>query len=238
MVQLDRAIAIDCEGICKTYRQGSHTVKVLDDLSLRVFKGERVAILGSSGSGKSTLLNVLGGLDSPDKSSGKLLIEDFDMTRVTETELSRIRNTKLGFVYQFHHLLPEFTALENAAMPLLIAGVNKQHAFEKAHSLLDTMGLSQRGKHRPHALSGGERQRVAIARAIVTDPVLVLMDEPTGNLDEDSAQSVVGLIDSLSRASETAFVVVTHDKQIATLMDRQLLLTGHKLQPLNLSRSE
>lgn len=226
-------VAVECLGISKSYQQGKHQVDVLKDLTLQVAEGERVAILGSSGSGKSTLLNILGGLDSADIGDGKLMIQNVDMTKVDEAELCRLRNEKLGFVYQFHHLLPEFTALENAAMPLLIRGVKRSDAYHKAGELLDSMGLAPRHHHRPSALSGGERQRVAIARALVADPVLVLMDEPTGNLDEESAQSVVALIDRLSQSSATAFVLVTHDKKIASLMDRQLLLRGHQLHPID-----
>ena len=219
--------ALQCIKICKSYQQGGHEVAVLDGLDLTLARGERLAVLGASGSGKSTLLNILGGLDDAD--SGRVKIDGVDFSQIGEKERCRVRNQKLGFVYQFHHLLPEFTAIENAAMPLMIGGKKRREAEARAGELLDAMGLSHRYKHRPAALSGGERQRVAIARALVNQPVLVLMDEPTGNLDEGSAHSVVELIDSLSKQLSTAFVMVTHDRDIAGLMDRQVLLEGHRL---------
>lgn len=216
-----------CEDLGRVYRDGNRQVTVLDRLQLCLQAGEKVAVVGASGSGKSTLLNLLGGLDDP--SAGRVLMRGQDLAGLTERERCRWRNRHLGFVYQFHHLLPEFDARENVAMPLLIGGVGRGAAWRQAALLLEQVGMGHRLEHRPGQLSGGERQRVAIARALVTTPDCVLMDEPTGNLDPESAAQVLALIDSLS-AGRTAFVVVTHDPQIALRMDRTLELVHGALR--------
>ncbi len=206
-----------CMDVCKSYRQGPQQVDVLKGINLSVARGERIAIIGASGSGKSTLLNVLGGLDLSD--AGKVIINGNDLTNVSENLRGKIRNQQIGFVYQFHHLLPEFNAVENVAMPMLIAKQNKKVAFAEAEKLLAEVGLCQRFSHKPAELSGGERQRVAIARSLVNKPACVLMDEPTGNLDSDNAASIQNLMLSLSDEYATSFVVVTHDINIAKSMD-------------------
>lgn len=222
---------IYCDGLGKSYRQGSNSIVVLNELSLSVAPGESVAIMGASGSGKSTLLNMLGALDRPDR--GRVEITGKSIAELSDGELSRLRNRKLGFVYQFHHLLPEFNAAENVAMPLLIAGVSKRSALQTAVEWLSRVGLENRQSHRPDALSGGERQRVAIARSLVNQPNCVLMDEPTGNLDEQSAQSVLSLISELATTLKTSFVLVTHDRKIASVMDRSYQLKEGRLHPMN-----
>jgi lipoprotein-releasing system ATP-binding protein len=216
-----------CEQLGRVYRDGDHEVRVLDGVAFTLQAGERVAIVGASGSGKSTLLNLLGGLDEP--TTGRVLMAGRDLGRLSERELCRLRNTQLGFVYQFHHLLPEFDARENVAMPLLIGGETRRAAGERAAAMLDRVGMAHRLDHRPGQLSGGERQRVAIARALVTGPACVLMDEPTGNLDPRSAEQLLALIDELGR-ERAAFVVVTHDPAIAARMDRTLELQRGRLQ--------
>ncbi|MEQ9464949.1 MAG: ATP-binding cassette domain-containing protein [Haliea sp.] len=217
-------VVLCADKLGRAYRDGNREVRVLDGLQLALGEGEKVAIIGASGSGKSTLLNLLGGLDEP--SSGRVLMRGQDLAALGERALCRWRNRHLGFVYQFHHLLPEFDARENVAMPLLIGGLGRRQAWQRAESMLAGVGMGHRLQHRPGELSGGERQRVAIARALVTEPDCVLMDEPTGNLDPESAAQVLALIDSLS-AGSTAFVVVTHDPAIARRMDRTLeLLQG------------
>ena len=212
--------------VTKTYTDGQQVITVLRDLDLAVQAGEWLAIVGASGSGKSTLLNLLGGLDLP--TSGEIQVAGTALPTLSELERSRWRNQRLGFVFQMHHLLPEFTALESVAMPARIGGMSKAAAEDSARDLLAQLGLAQRATHRPAALSGGERQRVAIARALINRPACVLMDEPTGNLDPQTAEQVLSTMSAL-RSLDTAFVVVTHDPGIAARMGRQLTLTDGKL---------
>jgi len=212
---------LECAGLGRTYVDGDNAVVVLEDVDLALAPGEKIAVVGASGSGKSTLLNLLGGLDAP--TSGHVAVAGQDLSALDESALCRWRNQRLGFVYQFHHLLPEFDACENVAMPLLIAGIRRAEAKDRAASLLARVGMDHRLTHRPGQLSGGERQRVAIARALVNQPDIVLMDEPTGNLDPHSAEQVLALIDELGR-EQAAFVVVTHDPGIAARMHRTLEL--------------
>ena len=221
---------LECVSLCKTYSDGDHFVTVLEDLDFTLGAGEKVAIVGASGSGKSTLLNLLGGLDAP--TAGKVLMAGEEIASLGERALCKLRNTQMGFVYQFHHLLPEFDARENVAMPLLIGGVPQRDAWRQAADMLGRVGLSTRLDHRPGQLSGGERQRVAIARALVRKPDCVLMDEPTGNLDPHSASQVLELIDELRRDS-ASFIVVTHDAGIAGHMDKTYELRDGRLQELN-----
>ena len=213
----------------KVYSDGRRDVTVLNQLDLNVSAGEWLAIVGVSGAGKSTLLNLLGGLDVP--SAGEVLVAGRSLAALSEDERSRWRNQQLGFVFQMHHLLPEFSALESVAMPARIGGTNKRDAEEKAQRLLATLGMGERLGHRPAELSGGERQRVAIARALVNEPACVLMDEPTGNLDPQTAEQVLVAMEAL-KERQTAFVVVTHDPGIASRMDRQLNLTDSRLEVL------
>ena len=213
----------------KVYSDGRRDVTVLNQLDLNVSAGEWLAIIGVSGAGKSTLLNLLGGLDVP--SAGEVLVAGRSLAALSEDERSRWRNQQLGFVFQMHHLLPEFSALESVAMPARIGGTNKRDAEERAQRLLATLGMGERLGHRPAELSGGERQRVAIARALVNEPACVLMDEPTGNLDPQTAEQVLVAMEAL-KERQTAFVVVTHDPGIASRMDRQLNLTDGRLEVL------
>jgi len=222
----DRAV-LEAVELGKTYRDARREIVVLDGLALSVAAGEWLAIVGASGAGKSTLLNLLGGLDTP--STGEVSVAGQSLSRMSENERSQWRNQRLGFVFQMHHLLPEFTALESVAMPARIGGAPKQEAKAKAKALLEQLGLAERLSHRPAALSGGERQRVAIARALVNEPACVLMDEPTGNLDPDTAEQVLAAMSEL-RDRDTAFVVVTHDPAIAQRMDRQLTLANGRLE--------
>ena len=217
-------------GLHKSFKQGDERIDVLRGLSLEVRSGERCAIVGRSGSGKSTLLHILAGLDDLD--AGQVQLCGTAISAASVGERARLRNRHVGFVYQLHHLLPEFSALENVLMPLRLGGVSRREAEVQAAAMLDAVGLKSRSAHRPNALSGGERQRVAVARALVGHPDLLLADEPTGNLDRENARQVFDLMRALSRDFGVAFVVVTHDEAATGGMDRALLLDGGVLEPL------
>ena len=214
--------------VAKTYQEGSLRTDVLSDVSFELKRGQTMAIVGASGSGKSTLLHIIGGLDT--LSSGEVEVEGRVLSTLSDAERGRVRNRSLGFIYQFHHLLPEFTALENVCMPLLIRGVAIAEAQRQSAALLDRVGLGKRLQHKPAELSGGERQRCAVARALVTRPACVLGDEPTGNLDEHNAAQVYGLMLELNQEIGTSFVLVTHDNRLAARMDRTLVLHNGELR--------
>ncbi len=223
----EEALVIDCEKVTRIYNEGPGKLTIFSDISLRVSAGESIGIVGSSGAGKTTLLNLLGGLDKP--SSGHIEICGQDIHRMNEAGRARFRNRHLGFVYQFHHLLPEFSALENVMMPCALGGLGVKAASAKASGILERVGLSHRLAHKPGELSGGERQRVAIARALVNEPECVLMDEPTGNLDEQTGEGVRDLIESLRDQIGIAFVLVTHDMKMAKSLGRVLRLEQGEL---------
>ena len=223
----DSTMVLEAEGLVREFREGGTTLRVLDGLSLQLQRGECVAIVGASGTGKTTLLQILGGLDRPD--SGRVSIDGRDLHALDEAERGALRNRTIGFVYQFHHLLPEFSALENVAMPLLIRRMPTAQAKSRATSLLREVGLGERLSHKPHQLSGGERQRAAVARALVTEPALVFADEPTGNLDGRNAEQVFELMLRLNRERHTTLVIVTHDPRLAARMDRVLTLSEGRL---------
>lgn len=218
------SVVLSAQNLCKHFNEGGAQLDILQGAELHVSAGESVAIVGASGAGKTTLLNLLGGLDTP--SSGAVLLQGHDLASSSEQQRDALRNRHLGFVYQLHHLLSEFSALENVAMPLLIRGDNKAEAMQRASDMLARVNLGHREQHKPAQLSGGERQRVAIARALVGQPACVLMDEPTGNLDPHNAAAVWQLMEDLMRDLQTAFVVVTHDESLATRMGRTLHLQG------------
>ena len=220
-------LVISCEQISKVYQDGQNQVEVLKGVDLALTQGEMLAIVGSSGSGKSTLLHILGTLDTA--SSGSAKIKNQDVAKLSRSQQAAFRNQNLGFIYQFHHLLMEFSAVENVAMPLLIKGLSAKEANVKALDMLDKVGPVHRSSHKPSALSGGERQRVAIARALVTEPALVLADEPTGNLDKQNAIKIYDLINQLNKSLNTSFVVVTHDLELADKLGKIAYLDDGKL---------
>ena len=222
---------LSCQNITKFYQEGTQQTEVLKQVSFSMQPGELVAIVGSSGSGKSTLLHTLGGLDQP--SSGEVFIKGQSLQQMSPNALAKLRNQYLGFVYQFHHLMADFTALENVMMPMLIGQQNKTEAQDRAEQILSAVGLQHRISHRPSALSGGERQRVAIARALVNNPALVLADEPTGNLDHKTTESIFELIQQLNQEKQIAFLLVTHDLNLAEKLNRRLIMQDGVLREEN-----
>jgi len=224
---MSNSVLLQCDKLCKRYQEGKVQTDVLHDVSFSINTGELMAIVGSSGSGKSTLLHLLGGLDTP--TSGDVIFNGKAMSSMSSAAKAQLRNRELGFIYQFHHLLPDFTAMENVAMPLLIGKNNTDDTKQRALEMLKAVGLDHRSNHRPSELSGGERQRVAIARALVNNPRLVLADEPTGNLDARNADSIFELLGELNVRQGTAFLVVTHDLQLARRMSRQLEMRDGRL---------
>lgn len=228
MTTTQSQLVLSCVDVVKSYSSGYEKLIILDQLDLQAQAGEMIAITGASGSGKSTLLNLIGGLDNAD--SGSVSICGESLEGLSENQRAGLRNRHLGFVYQFHHLLPEFTALENVALPRMLAGEKLKQAKVSASKLLGSIGLAERANHRPSELSGGERQRVAIARSLVTQPACVLMDEPTGNLDKGNAELILELITKINRETKTTIILVTHDADVAARMQRQLVLENGKLR--------
>ncbi|HAZ54891.1 MAG TPA: lipoprotein-releasing ABC transporter ATP-binding protein LolD [Franconibacter helveticus] len=224
---MSKTVLLQCDNLCKRYQEGKVQTDVLHNVSFSINAGETMAIVGSSGSGKSTLLHLLGGLDTP--TSGDVIFNNQPMSTLSSAAKAELRNRELGFIYQFHHLLPDFTALENVAMPLLIGKKKGAETESRALEMLKAVGLDHRAGHRPSELSGGERQRVAIARALVNNPRLVLADEPTGNLDARNADAIFALLGELNRTQGTAFLVVTHDLQLAKRMSRRLEMRDGRL---------
>lgn len=220
-------IVLECRGVGRHFREGDNKLTVLRDIDLKIYAGETIAVVGASGSGKTTLLQLLGGLDAP--SNGEVLVEQQNVAALSDRDRGAMRNNAIGFIYQFHHLLPEFTARENVAMPLLIRQKRKHLALKEADALLDRVGLADRLNHRPSELSGGERQRAAVARALITRPKLVLADEPTGNLDKDTGEQVLQQMMALNEHFGTSLVLVTHDLEIASRMQRELTLDHGQL---------
>ena len=218
---------IECRSLCFSYSEGENKTTVLDNLNFEVKPGEKVAIIGQSGCGKSTLLNLIAGLDK--SSTGDVLINNSNITKLNEKDRTELRSKNLGFVYQFHHLLNDFSSLYNVSLPLLIKGIDKRKAVKLAADILKKVGLEKRLKHKPSQLSGGERQRVAIARAMISEPACLLADEPTGNLDANNAKDVLDLIVELNDSKRTALLIVTHDLSIANMMDRKLELSNQRL---------
>jgi lipoprotein-releasing system ATP-binding protein len=225
---------LEARNVGRQFQQGPVTLDVLNSVNVAILAGERLSIIGASGSGKTTLLQILGGLDKP--SQGQVLVDGKDIHALSETERGELRNHAIGFVYQFHHLLPEFSALENVAMPLLVRRMKTSEAKDRASEILKRVGLGERLTHRPHQLSGGERQRAAVARALVTQPKLVLADEPTGNLDGKNAEGVFELMLELNRERRTSLVLVTHDLRIAARMDRALEIENGSLREVDALR--
>jgi lipoprotein-releasing system ATP-binding protein len=225
----DRETVLECRAIVRQFREAGSTLEVLNGVNLTVRAAERMAIIGASGSGKTTLLQIMGGLDTP--TSGEVLVGGQRMHEMSERGKGALRNRYIGFVYQFHHLLPEFSAEENVAMPLLIRRLRRDDAMSQARALLERVGLAERLRHKPGELSGGERQRAAVARALITRPKIVLADEPTGNLDAGNGEHVLQLMLELNREFETSLVIVTHDHSIAGRMDRVMILEAGRLNP-------
>lgn len=229
----DPQILLSAKNLYKTYTEGKMVTEVLKNVSFDIYAQSLLAIIGSSGSGKSTLLHLLGGLDKP--TSGEIIFKSQQLNQLSEQQKAQLRNKEIGFVYQFHHLLPDFTALENVSMPLLIGGVSASEAKKRAMAMLESVNLVKRANHRPSELSGGERQRVAIGRALINNPALVMADEPTGNLDKSTADAIFDLLVKLNREHGTAFLVVTHDLALAKRLDKQLIMSDGQLTDSTLS---